>query len=1219
MPLNPYNPDTIFNPPGTPRPSTSMYPPLAPEDERSLLSRIGGGLASGVGALGNFLDATFGGRAMRGLLGGHPRELLSFLPGSDTVGLTDPEQKTSGRDLLQQWGMVDAPQPGLEWGDIAGFGAEVATSPLTYLNPFGALTKAGRLWSRTSPGTMPKTLGGQIRGGEYAAEQLGQLPPVAKGLLQPGLAATEKASIIPAEVSQAARAQGLELLPRQTRLALHEADIPPVVGTPPPGFMGPQPANPSYAEAIGGLEMGQYPPAGQYVGGASTKGFRTLDVEPPAHGLQGAVRGARHAFVDAPGGGQGTPLASAFGFQIPFFPGSQLNWGTGPWAQKYADVLGGLKQKFLNLPGMVGISNRLNPESANRSLAETQNLAQDVYRPAEKAAMVPVMKTSYDLGGEMAPAMKEMPVVEAQRLATKAAENQPVPLTGAAWRADLAQRDPQQWAKLYGAGGNPNVEDATLQALQQTGQKAGEYQRGLLAGEEALGMPATPRQDYSLHSLVRLEGQAPVKAGAGKSLSARHPSQLPRGELWDPFPDAGSINDLFTARTAAGDLLNVGENRLRSDPEVIKDVLQKIHGPNVPLTLTPEQLKHAEDVAEVLKNADIRRGTQGYFNPNPVEAAGTRGVRHALGTSGAKTNWEFIRQYGKPLAETGEQDVIPVTEHLRNAGLTGPKAPELAAQHLGLETPAELGNYGVPRNMSKDLMDLSRPTSGTSNLYDKALNLYRSWLYGAWPAAQARNRGWGIMSNMLQGQGPLSQWQESRNMGNLLRGTGHVEPPPNLEGLVPGMSEAEVQNLIKREMFGEGAALTQSTRGRTAVENSPRLSSLDRLSQRLPEQPTGQTALQELGSGVKAAFTPKEGQTWRQALDPTNLPGGFHQDVGVGGGNVYFSQMHKLGARVEDMNRGSLYLGLRRKGYSPEAAAQVSNQTHHVYSDLTNWERDVGRRLALFPTFSLRNLPMLARTFGENPAGLNALIKASAGGLRSPGDFVPPYLQESTAVPLGEATPEGTQRYLSGFGFGYEDEGVRALGSLLSAKPGNIQEALGRTAGNVLGQLSPAFKLPIELATGTQLHTGRKLADLRAGTTATGLASLFNEDAAGGLSQILANSPLSRAMTTADTLQDQRKGLLPKAANLLTGVKMTDVDLARQKEIAARQIVEEALKGKTGFGEYERLYVKPEKIGGLSPDQFALMSLYTQLEKRAQEQSKLRKAAQGPPPGIGGP
>jgi hypothetical protein len=65
------------------------------------------------------------GRAVRGLLGGRPEELLAAVPFSDSVGLTDKANRVSGQDLT---GLDD----GGVMSTVANIGTEVATDPLLF-------------------------------------------------------------------------------------------------------------------------------------------------------------------------------------------------------------------------------------------------------------------------------------------------------------------------------------------------------------------------------------------------------------------------------------------------------------------------------------------------------------------------------------------------------------------------------------------------------------------------------------------------------------------------------------------------------------------------------------------------------------------------------------------------------------------------------------------------------------------------------------------------------------------------------------------------------------------------------------------------------------------------------------------------------------------------------------------------------------------------------
>jgi len=124
------------------RPRAPWSPPVEPlteEETESLLARSLGFLQYA----GETLDKP--GAALRGLLAGEPEQLLNLIPFSDTLGITEPKERVSGRDLLEKWGIAPENAPGFDWWDVAGFGAEVALDPLILLSgPAKSLTAAGR-------------------------------------------------------------------------------------------------------------------------------------------------------------------------------------------------------------------------------------------------------------------------------------------------------------------------------------------------------------------------------------------------------------------------------------------------------------------------------------------------------------------------------------------------------------------------------------------------------------------------------------------------------------------------------------------------------------------------------------------------------------------------------------------------------------------------------------------------------------------------------------------------------------------------------------------------------------------------------------------------------------------------------------------------------------------------------------------------------------------
>jgi hypothetical protein len=94
-------------------------------------------LGYGLKQAGNVLDNP--GAAIRGALAGKPSELARLPLGnwSDVLGVTSPQNRTSGRDLLRSYGAVGEED---NWGNFAGgMAADMATNPLTYVT--GPLAK----------------------------------------------------------------------------------------------------------------------------------------------------------------------------------------------------------------------------------------------------------------------------------------------------------------------------------------------------------------------------------------------------------------------------------------------------------------------------------------------------------------------------------------------------------------------------------------------------------------------------------------------------------------------------------------------------------------------------------------------------------------------------------------------------------------------------------------------------------------------------------------------------------------------------------------------------------------------------------------------------------------------------------------------------------------------------------------------------------------------
>lgn len=122
---------------------------ITPEEESSLLDEIVGGVGSALGVVGGVLDTP--GAFVRNILAGR-----NPLP-----GIFDTDERISGRELLEQHGILDRNTAGFDVGDVLGFGAEVVTDPFILVG--GGVTKAGSLAKEL--GKFPKRSVMDLKGG----------------------------------------------------------------------------------------------------------------------------------------------------------------------------------------------------------------------------------------------------------------------------------------------------------------------------------------------------------------------------------------------------------------------------------------------------------------------------------------------------------------------------------------------------------------------------------------------------------------------------------------------------------------------------------------------------------------------------------------------------------------------------------------------------------------------------------------------------------------------------------------------------------------------------------------------------------------------------------------------------------------------------------------------------------------------------------------------
>jgi hypothetical protein len=396
--------------------------------------------------------------------------------------------------------------------------------------------------------------------------------------------------------------------------------------------------------------------------------------------------------------------------------------------------------------------------------------------------------------------------------------------------------------------------------------------------------------------------------------------------------------------------------------------------------------------------------------------------------------------------------------------------------------------------------------------------------------------------------------------------------------------------MLQKELIGQRLAFVGGGQSaeRVGASTTPALAGSMLPTQAPPVPGVARPIADDVG-GWLAGLKPQTAEAW----DPRNIAG-VNRDTDV---FAPVKQARALGNTVEDWVRGTHYLTKRTQGHTPEAAREAVFKYQIDYSNLTEFERNVMKRVFPWYTFSRRSLPPLLEDLVTKPAKVAGATRLISG-VREPGEFVPEWVAEGASIPIPGA-PEGQSRYISSFGLPMEDELLKTVGSA-------AQGDYARVFQQLFGMSQPFVKLPAELATGTQMYSGRRLEDLRPYEFSR-LGGLVPEDTARQVSQVVANTPLSRFGSTLDKFIDERKGIVPTVLNTATGVRVTDVETDLVKERIAQDLLQELLRGQPGVKVRENVYVPKEQLPNLDPQDALMYDLLKEIEARS---SARRRAAQ---------
>ena len=124
---------------------------VTPEQEQQALAIAAPGQESAMQKIGYYIDKTVGARAARAAVdtalgGDHARDILSFIPGSDMLGITDPKDRVWFKDTLKRTGSWSDRPGKIDPVDVWGLAGDILLDPTLPLSGFikGGLTGAGK-------------------------------------------------------------------------------------------------------------------------------------------------------------------------------------------------------------------------------------------------------------------------------------------------------------------------------------------------------------------------------------------------------------------------------------------------------------------------------------------------------------------------------------------------------------------------------------------------------------------------------------------------------------------------------------------------------------------------------------------------------------------------------------------------------------------------------------------------------------------------------------------------------------------------------------------------------------------------------------------------------------------------------------------------------------------------------------------------------------------
>lgn len=691
----------------------------------------------------------------------------------------------------------------------------------------------------------------------------------------------------------------------------------------------------------------------------------------------------------------------------------------------------------------------------------------------------------------------------------------------------------------------------------------------LLAREQGLGMLTPELQDEFAKYVPRQRTQFATEAAGMRNMAfpSEHPFQTGREEFLKNIPGGTEAINRMSLDPALSGALNAPIADRINVVKSVYGVTDDGQAKNIAEWMGSLPAEHLEKKIPVFGNHPV------YDILNRFVA----GERAQAATSGI---YEFIK---KNMETTRTVNNTPVRDVLQKAGLMADLAPENAfvpdeiandiARFLkGFTSPEPAGMVIAALDKFTNSFKVSALTKPSRWVRDFYSGQFMNWVTGLFSPRGLT----GAHRIMTEGLDAVAE--------------GVVNIP---EFAARGLNPQQATQEIVKELFAH--QVIQPFGGEFADLAGQSVS--------------GSKLLSEIPGGVP--------QTLRGTfIDPLLAEGRFNplrtRGVGEYGKIARETQFApvKISENVshytDGLNRIAPYIEARLQGMAPAVAARKVKLAQVDYSRLTTTERQWLKRAIPFYTFTSSMIKPVFKELIEKPGGrLAQTIRAE--NLSRDDQFLPPYLAPGLAVRLPESLSSGTgdARYVTSIDLPHES--VFQL-----FRPSNtVLGTLKQTGLGLLGMLNPVAKAPAEIFTGKQFYSGRDLADLD-----SRIGRLINPETPPDvpvlLDQLMMNLPItSPLMTTLGTALDPRKGAGAKAVNLLSGVKISDVDVDKSRDRIARDAIEEMMQGNPSVRQFQTMYIPRELAGTLTPEEQLLMAEWGNIQQRARERAQQKKQNAG--------